>query len=145
MSRHRDRMVFGSLIDDDGTGADWEDEDVITDTPAKFITLEPNVRAFTLTGVRFMFNPTNGVTPELLFFKGAAADDVENYSNLVWRSGAGLVDSQLYSQRGKEDSLPIDILLDTPGKLYYMTIWTGAPGNTPGFVEVEGIELLHRR
>ena len=103
MSRHRDRMVFGSLIDDDGTGADWEDEDVITDTPAKFITLEPNVRDFTLTGVRFMFNPTNAVTPELFFFKGAAADDIENYSNLVWRSGAGLVDSQLYSQRGKED------------------------------------------
>ena len=143
--RHRDRIVTGSLIDADGLANDWETENAITDTPVKFITLEPNVRAFTLTGVRFKINPTNAETYELVFLKGAAAEDYENYSNVVWSSEGAMVDDQLYSHRGKEDSLPIDIKLDTPGRLYYMTIWSGAPGNTPGLVEVEGIELLHRR
>ena len=140
----RKRLVTGSIVN---TGAlnSFEDVELITATPANYILLDPTVRAFTLNSVRWLFNPTAAETYELVLLKGAAADDTENYSNIVWRSGAALVDSTLYRRCNHEDELPIDVLLDTPGKLYYLTVWTGAPGNTPGFVEVDGIELLSRR
>jgi len=141
----RKRLVTGSIVDPAGTLNAFETDKLITDIPTQYIQLDPAVRAFTLNSVRYLMTPTNAVTYELILLKGASLDDVESLSNIVWRSGAAMASGTPYKRCNNEDELPIDVLLDDPGKLYYLQLWTGATGNTLGFVEVEGIELLNRR
>ena len=140
-----ERVVIGEVVDTDGTGADFETEGVITATPDLYIPLEPSVKAFKLTGIRYYLNMTNGETFEIVLFRKAVADDLETLAAIVWRSGAAKADSTQYFVRNNEDDLPIDIELEDAGKLYYMILWTGAPGNTPGYLCIEGVEMLAAR
>ena len=62
-------------------------------------------------------------------------------AKIVWTSGAGMVDSTRYVRTNNEDELPKIVNLAEAGKLYYMMIWTGAPGNTPGYIKVKGRKM----
>lgn len=135
-------MIEFYVVDADGTGNDFETEQVITDQPTLTLTCDdPNVSRFEIIDIIFMVNPTNVETPEILLFEGAVADDVESLSKIVWTSGAGIVDFTRYIRTNNEDELPKIVDLDDEGLLYYMTIWTGAPGNTPAYMRVRGRKL----
>ena len=135
-------MIEFYLVDVDGTGNDFETEGVITATPDLTLSCDdPRISRFLMEDILFYMNPTAAETPEILLFEGAVANDVESLSKRVWTSGAGMVDSVLYQRCNNEDELPKIVDLDNEGLLYYMMMWTGAPGNTPGFIRVRGRKL----
>ena len=135
-------MVEFYLVDADGTGNVFESVDLITDTPSTTLTTDdPRVKHFEIIDIIFMMNPTAAETPEIVLLEGAIADDVTSLSKIVWTSGAGMVDSTRYIRSNNEDELPKIVNLDDEGLLYYLMIWTGAPGNTPGYIRVRGRKL----
>ena len=135
-------MVEFYLIDADGTADLFETEQVITDTPTEtLITDDPRVKRFEIFDIIFMVNPTAAETPEIILFEGAVDDDVTSLSKIVWTSGAGMVDSTRYIRSNNEDELPKIVNLDDEGVFYIMTIWTGTPGNTPGYFRARGRKL----
>ena len=132
-------MVYGSLLDADGTGNIFETDQAITDTATLYLTLVPAVSKFKLTTVRFYMNQTNAVTYELYLLENTAADNVTNLSYAVFDSDAAKADSTAYIYTGSNSAkLPTDVYLATAGRLYYMIDWSGAPGDTPGYIEVRG-------
>ena len=137
----RKRLVTGSIVDPAGTLNAFETDKLITDIPTQYIQLDPAVRAFTLNSVRYLMTPTAAETYELILLKGASLDDIESLSNLVWRSGAAMASGTPYKRCNNEDELPKIVDLDDEGLFYYMMMWTGAPGNTPGFIRVRGRKL----
>jgi len=138
----QNQMVEFSLVDADGTGNKFETEQAITDTPTLLLTpSDPYCKRFEITEIMFYMNPANAVTPEILLFEDAVADNVTSLSKIVWTSGAGMVDSTRYVRTNNEDELPKIVNLAAAGKLYYMMIWTGAPGNTPGYIKVKGRKM----
>ena len=138
----RGEMVEFYLVDVDGTGNVFETEGVITAIPDLLLTTDDKrVHRFEITDIIFYMNPTAAETYEILLFEGAFAGDVKSLAQIVWRSGAAMVDSTPYIRTNNEDELPKIVELATEGLLYYMMIWTGAPGNTPGYVKVRGRKL----
>ena len=147
--------VVGQKLDTDGTGNYFEtdDDNPTTSTPTLYIdvtcsTGEPVTR-FQLDEVRYYMNQTNAVTYTLYLFEGATADNVTHLAELVFQSPAAQADVTLYWYRhgasGTPDtiattdhSLPVIVDLVTPGRLYYTINWSGAPGDTPGFIYLRG-------
>lgn len=131
-------QVYGEKLDSDGTSDYFETDQPLGTTPTLYIPLTPtDIEKFVLESVRFYMNPTNAVTYQLYLLVDAQADDVTSYSNVVFDSGAGMADDVVYiTARG--DKLPMLAKLATAGRLYYMIDWSGAPGNTPGFIEIRG-------
>jgi len=135
-------MVEFYLVDVDGTGNVFETEGLITAIPDLTLTTDdPRVIRFEITDIIFYMNPTAAETYEILLFEGAFAGDVKSLAQIVWRSGAAMVDSTPYIRTNNEDELPKIVELATEGLLYYMMLWTGAPGNTPGYIKVRGRKL----
>ena len=132
-------MVEGVLIDDDGTGNDFENVRAITDTPVEFITLsDPFCSRFLLEEVYYWMNPTAAETYELVFLEAAEAQDVDSLASIVFRGGDLRADSVPYLVCKGQGLLPRIVNLAVPGIIYFMMIWTGAPGNTPGLVKFRG-------
>ena len=146
-------VVTGELID---TGAEnyFETDQALTDTPTLWIPVTTSigvpVKKFLLQEVQFYMNQTNGVTYQLRLFEASNADDVEQLTDQVFWSPAAQADVTYYrySEKGYEGGsgtaevaqykLPRIVELEDAGKLYYMIDWSGAPGNTPGFIKVKG-------
>jgi len=138
----RGEMVEFYLVDVDGTGNVFETEGVITAIPDLLLTTDDKrVHRFEITDIIFYMNPTAAETYEILLFEGAFAGDVKSLAQIVWRSGAAMVDSTPYIRTNNEDELPKIVELSNEGLLYYMMLWTGAPGNTPGYIKVRGRKL----
>ncbi len=135
-------MIEFYLVDADGTGNVFETDQAVADTPTLTLTTDdPRVSKFEIMDITFYMNQTNAVTYELMLLEGAVADDVTSLSKLVWTSGAAMADVTRYVRVNNEDELPKIVELDDEGLLYYMLDWSGAPGNTPGFVRVRGRKL----
>jgi hypothetical protein len=150
-SYHTDTII-GRKVDTAGTLDLFETDHAVTDTPTEFILLSKPVRKFELQEVRAYINPTNAVTPELMLFEKAIADDDRSAARLAWRSGAALVDSATYVAIGNKMStgaatqanahaLPVVLNLDVPGKVWYNIDWSGAPGDTKGSIRLVGREV----
>lgn len=150
-SYHTDTII-GRKVDTAGTLDFFETDHADTDTPTEFILLSKPVNKFELQQVRWSINPTNAVTPEIMFFEKAIADDDRSRARLAWRSGASLVDSAVYNAVGSKTStgaatqanahpLPVTMILDTPGKVWYNIDWSGAPADTKGAIELVGREV----
>jgi len=131
-------LIYGTKLDTDGTSDYFETDQALGATPTLYIPLTPSdVKNFVLESVRFYMNPTNAVTYQLYLLEDAQADDVTSYGNVVFDSGSGKAADTIYiTARG--DKLPMLAKLATAGRLYYMIDWSGAPGNTPGFIEIRG-------
>jgi len=149
--------VVGDHVDTDGTSNYFETDQALTDTPTLSIALsttsELRINKFLLESVVYYMNQTNAVTYTLYLFEAANADNVQNLADLVFQSPAAQADSTLYwyqnGYSGTPDtiatldaSLPKVCKLGTPNKLYYLLNWSGAPGNTPGFIVVRGRALI---
>ena len=136
-------VVIGKIIDTGALNAFEADQDIGT-LSTLAILLEPTVKAFLLQEVMFYMNPTAAETYELYFLEGPIADDMTALSKVVFNSGPLMADSVPYYVCEAQGKLPRIVSLDEPGLLYYNVDWTGAPGNTPGYIVVKGVEL-HRR
>jgi len=147
--------VVGKKLDAAGTSNYFEtdDDNPLTSTPTLTIDLsctsEVKIRRFLLESVDYYMNQTAAVTYTLYLFEGASADDVTHLKELVFQSPAAQADVTLYWYRngfsGTPDTiattdatLPKVCNLSVPNKLYYTLNWSGAPGNTPGFITVRG-------
>jgi hypothetical protein len=136
------QMVEFELIDEDGTGNDFETDQAITDTPTLTITCsDPTCSRFLMTEVMYYMNPTAAETYEMYLLEEANADDVISLSKIVFDSEDARVDSQVYIAAPGQGKLPKIVDLTVPGLLYYLMAWTGAPGNTPGFIKVRGFKV----
>ncbi len=136
------QMVEFELIDDDGTGNVFETDQAITDTPTLTIELsDPLCKRFLLLEVQWYMNPTAGETYEMYLLEGAEAQDVDSLAEIVFDSDIAMVDSQLYIAGPASGKLPKIVDLTTPGLIYYLMAWTGAPGNTPGLIKGRGVKM----
>lgn len=140
------RMVYGSVVDIDGTGTQFEGvagggsagSDALGDTPVSYVQLYPTtVSKFRLEDVKYYCNPTNAVTYQLYIFEQASAENVQNLADMVFDSLAARVDSKSYVAVDL-NQLPINVKLADVGKLYYLIEWTGDPGNCPGYLVIRG-------
>lgn len=138
---HSRRPVI-AIVTEDTSGAEFETDKSITDTPTTFLTFDIEAEAIEITEIFWMINPTAAETYRLMLFEGAVADDILSLAKLVFDSGAALVDSQPYRETQGGIKLPVIAKLDTAGRLYYATDWTGAPGNTLGILVVKGYALV---
>ena len=135
------KMVYGSVVDTDGTGDYFETDQAIGTTPTKYIQLYPtDTTKFKLNSARYYFEASNDVSFELWLLEDTNADDVQSLSDVVYNSGSGIARNTQKISLNSVD-LPIDVKLGTSGKLYYMLDWSGAPGNTPGYLVVRGEKL----
>ena len=138
------RLVYADLVDTDGTGNKFETDQPIGGTPTLYLTVYPALtKRFKITSVRYYMNPTAAETYELYLFEQASADNVQNLADVVFDSGAAQADSTSYAviEGDASGKLPIEVNLADSAKLYYQLDWSGAPGNTPGYIVVRGEKL----
>ena len=136
----------GHLIDADGSCNYFETDQAVTDTPTLYITLSPyGVSQWgRLITVRWYMNPTNAVTYDLYLFDGAYADDLESNMHLIFDSNdtiANCADSVTYQQTNMNRVFRltwVNANITTKSRMYYLIDWSGAPGDTSGFISVEG-------
>jgi len=106
-----------------------------TDTPTlNFIATHPTMKSGRIHRIHYRLNPTNAVTFTLRIWRAAAANDYEANMDMLYESPALQADDTDYDRA----ELDIPFTLGWPGTIYYSIEWTGAPGNTLGFIEVTG-------
>jgi hypothetical protein len=149
-------VVIGELFDLAGTLNVFETDQALGDTPTLYLTITTPtnilVRRFLLEEVCYYMNPTAAVTYQLFLLEAASADNVEQLQDLVFFSPAAQADSVCYKYNNLgycadvasttaevlQYKLPCVVELTDPGKLYYMLDWSGAPGDTLGFIKIRG-------
>lgn len=140
ISRRRANLevVYGSKIDSDGSSGYFTTDQPLGTQPTLSMTLTPSTaKRFMLESVRFYMNPTAAVTYQLLLSERSSSDTVTSYGDIVFDSGAGMADDTIYIvSRG--DKLPHLVVLSTAATLYYQIDWSGAPGDTSGYILIRG-------
>ena len=137
------RGVYGEVADYDSALNTFELTGVvITDKPTLYILLDPLVEQFILEEVTIFMDFANAVTYQLYLLEATIADDVESRSKIVFDSGAARADATLYKyQKGNSPRVPVEVTLETAGRLYWLLVFSGAPGATSGFIKVRGSAL----
>jgi len=136
------RTVFRYVaLDEDGTGDIFETDQAKTVLPTHRFTSaqypHKRVKSGKINRVHYRLNPTNAETYQLRIWARAvngAATPYEQEVALLYESPAAQADDQPY----EDVEMDIPFTLHTAGYIYYSIDWTGAPGNTPGMIEVEG-------
>ncbi len=130
--------VFEAYIEDTGATNAFETDQAVTDTPTLYLTAT-YLAAGTLNRIHVSLTPANAVTPTLYIFSGAQADDKASERRLLFSSAeyypSGLVSGTEYDFI----DLQIPFVLDTANRIYYALDWSGAPGNTTGYLAVLGV------
>ena len=155
-ANHLTSVATGEKITLDGAAAGvyFETDQALGDTPTLMMNVTDSigtpVRKFLLEEVCYFMNPTAAETYQLYLLEDASADNVQQYTDLVFWSPAAQADSVCYTYRNSgyaatittaevaQYKLPRLVELATPGKLYFMLDWSGAPGVTPGFIKIRG-------
>ena len=134
-------------LDEDGTGNSFETSQAETDTPTLKLTVSPNIlKNGIIRRFHFRLNPTNAVTYVIRIYQGAHAGNYESQMNK-------LLDSSDVVAAGADDTEydAVDLAVPftetvasgadpegTAATLYYQITWSGAPGDTTGYIEVDG-------
>jgi hypothetical protein len=84
--------------------------------------------------IHYRLKPTNAVTYVLRIWRAARAGDYESNSVMLYESPPTQASDVDYDK----GELEIPFVLSTPGTMYYSIEWSGAPGNTVGFIDVTG-------
>jgi len=147
-------VVTGEHLDLAGTSNYFETDQALTTLPTLSMAVSSStgvqVKKFLLEDVQYMMNPTAAETYQLYLLEDATADDVQQTTDIAFWSPAAQADSvnYRYNSAGYQAAtgtaevaqykLPRIVELATANKLYYMLDWSGAPGNTPGFIKIRG-------
>ena len=107
-----------------------------TDTPVYNLVAgedAENLRNGKINRIHIRVNPTNAVTFIVRIFQRAEADDYNSNANMLWESPSltGDVDYD-YAE------FDIPFTLEIMGTMYFGVEWTGAAGNSQGFISVSG-------
>ena len=112
-----------------------------TDTPVQLLTANEdceNLREGKISRVKIRLNTTNAVTFKVRIWRRASAGNYQSDSDLLYFSGdnlsANLADDIPYDDK----DLDIDLSLEEKGKMYFGVEWSGAPGNTEGYIMAIG-------
>jgi hypothetical protein len=127
-------------LDEAGAGDYFETNQIKTDQPTLYINTRrshPTMRAGIINRIHYRLNPTNAVTYILRLWWGSVAPDYASNIRLLYESPALQADDTDYDRA----DLEIPFILCEPGLLYYSIEWTGAPGNTTGFIDVSGEKI----
>jgi len=134
--------VYGSKEDFAGTSDFFETDQAITDTPTLKFTVAnkdgDTIERVKITEVSIYLKPTNSVTYQMYFFEDADADNVESLSRLVFDSGSAKASDTVYKYNIQSGKVPFYANLGTDNTLYYLINWSGAPGDTLGFIRARG-------
>jgi hypothetical protein len=144
-------VVIGEKLDYDGTANYFETDQAFGTTPTLTMSLTNNsvipISKFLLTEVNYQLDPTNAVTYQLYLLEAASADDYQSAGDVIFDSGAAQADNThyLWVQGGSGTTtsykLPRIVNLSVVNTLYYMIDWSGAPGDTKGYIKIRGYLL----
>ena len=149
----RHTPVIGRLMDVAGTADLFETDHDIEATPTQRIVLSRDVTRFQLEEVRYYMDATNAVTSRLHLYDAAKADDVESRLHMCFDSAAALADDAVYIATKNElmssgaavqtnaTTLPVIMDLEVPGQVWFNQDWSGAPGDTKGWIYLAGREV----
>ncbi len=138
------KRLFYAEIEEFTTGADnffETDQDIIGGTvPTLSFVGAPAVQHIMIHEIRHQITPTAAETYRLWLFEAASANDEQMESEIIYDSGAGIAGSAIVKQvsGGSPAKLPTMARLTTGGTIYYALDWSGAPGNSTGYIKVIG-------
>lgn len=121
-----------------GTVAALETDKSKTDTPTQsFVALAPPFKKGIIKEISYRIVPTAGETYTFMVFEAAAAGNMESNSRMLYESAA-------LRTSGADYKVPCEIPfnLATAKTFPYATDWTGAPGNSYGYLKISGVYYL---
>ena len=126
-----------SALDEDGSGNKFETSQSKTDTPTLCLSttqIPKRLRGGKITRIQYRLKPTNAVTFILRLWRSSSVPDYECNQYLLYESPPLQASDEDYDR--VDQNIPFRLYY--PGKLYYSIEWSGAPGNTCGFITVTG-------
>lgn len=134
--------VFGRLMDQTGVADTFETDHAVTDTPTQRIILSRDVNKFKLTEIQAYQTPTNAVTCGFQFYGDAQADDYASTVSCFFGSANTVVAKDThYHKTANDTTMGGTGRLAIPGQVWFNQDWSGAPGDTKGFVTIIGEEV----
>lgn len=130
-------VPFKAYIIADASGTAIETDEAEDATATRTLTMPLWIKAGRVTRISYRLNPTNAVTYQLIILEGSAAGNYTQAAKQIYRSATLLADDTAY-----QDYSERAFLLDTAGTMYYIIDWTAAPGNTTGYIVVEGVAYV---
>jgi len=136
------KRMFYAEIEEYTSGAPgyFEHERSLGDTPVESFIGAPAVTKLRIHTIKWQISPTAAETYQLYLFEAASDNDEQNESDIFFDTGAGQIGGKIYTQipGGSPAKLPIDVILAEAGKIWYLTVWSGAPGATSGYIKIYG-------
>jgi len=136
------RRLIVAQVTEDTSGAKFETDKSITDTPTQFLDFNVKCQNIEIVEVYRRITPTNDETYRLMLFQGPLDDDTLHEAEMNFDSGLLQVSGQTYRSTKGGPKLPVFANLTTEGRLYYATDWSGVPGNTTGVLVVKALALV---
>jgi len=134
---------FGCEEYDDSTTDVFEDDQPFMDGNAAthfFVITLTGCSRILLTKVIYYMNPTAAVTYTLYLLSDNVAAATTEARRLIYQSEAARADSVVYMETGYGgNKLPVQATLMDLSVIWFKLDWTGAPGNTTGFIRCEGL------
>lgn len=127
-------------LDEDGTGNYFETSQTKTDTPTLYLdNIIASKRLGSLVSghiqrIHYRLKPTGAVTYTLRIWEQALAPDYASNSNMLYESPTLQASDTDYDKA----ELNIPFHCANNSGLLYSIEWSGAEGNTMGFIEVSG-------
>ena len=136
------RRLIVAQVTEDTSGAAFETDKSITDTPTQYLTFNVDCEIIEIVEVYRRITPTNAETYRLMLFQGPLDDDTLHEAEMNFDSGLDQVSGQPYRDTQGGPKLPVFAKLTTEGRLYYATDWTNTPGNTTGVLVVKALAVV---
>ena len=135
-------LVIGRLMDPTGIADLFETDHALTDTPTQRIVLSRDVKKLNLQEIRAYMTPTNAVTCGFQLYGDAQADDYNSIMSCFFSSANTVVAKDTHYVKTQRDStMQVTGILNPPGQVYFNQDWSGAPGDTKGFLMIVGKEV----
>lgn len=134
----KESIFMLTSLDEDGTLDYFETSQIKTDAPTLMLhdLSHPTIKSGIIQRIHYRLNPTNAVTYILRLWRATTAADYQSNVNMLYESPPLQADDTDYDRE-----VQIPFWLWTPGNFYYSIEWTGAPGNTTGFITVTGVKV----
>lgn len=135
------RMFYAEAVEY-VVGADnlFEDDEAMGEISTHYMTGAPLVNNILIHTIKYQIIPTAAETYQLYLLEAATAEDQQQEAEIIFDSGAGQIGGTIYIHvaGGAPTRLPILARLTDPGVIFYQLDWSGAPGNTAGYIRVYG-------